>query len=165
MWWSELWQLSIGIHIRCWWLYKCVFDEAFNYWATNNNEDPVANSAFWSVSMELKPFFNNHHVALYTQHSFDGMMFACSSMHIGNSLIMYYLDQKTTNSISRSIEHIVRHWDSSTSFVIHRQMPLNIGSIDPFNIYSQFPASLHSTKLLPQLKVIIPTRVMSYYAW
>jgi len=135
-----------------------------NRQTTNENEDSVADSAFRSVPVELKPLFNDHRIALRARYSFDGVMFARSSTQVGNSLIVYYADQKTTNPIAGSIEYIVSRRDGSTSFIVRRQMPLDIGSIDPFSIYPQFPARLYSTKLSPQLEVITPTMVMSHYA-
>ncbi|KAF7372576.1 hypothetical protein MVEN_00120300 [Mycena venus] len=81
------------------------------------------------------------------QYMFNGTSFSRASMHLGNSIVLYYPSSSASTPIAGSIEQNLSHGEE-TSFIIRRQAPLPPGQSDPFLRYHPyFPAQTYSSKM------------------
>ncbi|KAJ7732855.1 hypothetical protein B0H16DRAFT_1328496, partial [Mycena metata] len=98
------------------------------------------------------------------QFMFDGVNFSRASMHLGNSLVLYYPSPSASTPIPGSIEQILSKGEK-TSFVIRRQAPLPQGKEDPFARYfPHFPAQTYSSKMLDTTDMVEPHMILSHFA-
>jgi hypothetical protein len=76
---------------------------------------------------------------------YNGVMYARSSTHVGNSLVYFYPDgDRNSSAIHGSIKHIFKSKSGSFRFTVQRQLLLPSGVTDPFVPYPYFPAKLCS---------------------
>jgi hypothetical protein len=85
-----------------------VLDKAF---ATENvcmGVDTLPSSAYGPVPKELRGLIKEHEIAFHAQRRAGSVVFACSSTHLGNSLILFYPEGDThLELVPGSIQHIV----------------------------------------------------------
>ncbi|KAF8226968.1 hypothetical protein L208DRAFT_1299015, partial [Tricholoma matsutake] len=94
----------------------------------------------------------------------NNVIFACSSTHIGNSLVLFHPDGNIASPpFPASIQYIMANTDGSIKYAVQQQHPLDHSS-NPFQFYLHFPASIYSTSLSSTLEVIEPQWVISHYA-
>jgi len=150
---------------------KEIFNAAFPNRKPNETDiDNMAESAYGPVPTELRPLISGCQVALWARHRFNGVVFARSSTHVGNSLVMFHPDGNLSVSPTpASIKYIVVlpkvNGSRQTLYTVHRQLEITEGSIDPFTPYTPyFPAKVYSTNLSTNLELISPDWVLSHYA-
>ncbi|KAJ7220379.1 hypothetical protein C8J57DRAFT_1095051 [Mycena rebaudengoi] len=98
------------------------------------------------------------------QYMFNGTSFSRTSMHLGNSLVLYYPSTSVSTPIAGSIKRILSHGEE-TSFVIHRQAPLPPGQSDPFlRYFPYFPAQTYSSKMQDATDMVHPSMILSHCA-
>jgi hypothetical protein len=115
--------------------FKHLFDKAFS---------PPAYDGIGSVSDETSPTtVNRNDVAYYSR---DGLVFSRASTHLGNSLVLYYPNASSTESIAGSIQRIERE-HNCVKFHIQRQATLPPAKLDPFRKYPSFPATVYSSRM------------------
>ena len=150
---------------------KNIFNAAFpNRKPNETDNDDMAESAYGPVPTELRPLISECQVALRARHRFNSVVFARSSTHVGNSLVMFHPEGNTSISPTpASIKYIVVLPEVNglqrTLYTVYRQLETTPGSIDPFAPYAPyFPAKVYSTNLSPNLELISPDWVLSHYA-
>jgi hypothetical protein len=112
----------------------------------DNEEDDDLKEVF--TPPDLQHLVKHPKVVLSARHRHDGVMYARSSTHVGNSLIYFYLDgNRKSSAIHGSIKYIVKCKSGSFRFAVQRQLPLPSGVTDPFTPYPHFPAKLCSSQL------------------
>lgn len=95
---------------------------------------------------------------------YNGVYFARSSTHLGNSLIHFYPSGDRSHSpVPGSIKYIFE-LDGKISIAIQRQNPALNGLFDPFACYPHFPAKLYSSKLADNLEIIEVEWMMAHFA-
>jgi hypothetical protein len=112
--------------------FKWLFDIAFS--PKNQLHENVKGTTTTSKLLECAYYKHN------------GFIFSQSSMHLGNSLILYYPTPSSMRPVSGSIQKIDTSGDQ-VYFVVKRQGALPPTKFDPFHRYTSFPASLYSSKM------------------
>jgi hypothetical protein len=131
----------------------------------NDADEPnLPASAFQPIPSELQQFIRDKTVAIRARHRYNNVIFARSSTHIGNSLVLFHPDGNIASPpFPASIQYIMANADGSVKYAVRRQQPLEHSS-NPFRFYLHFPASIYSTSLSSTLEVIEPQWVISHYA-
>jgi len=95
---------------------------------------------------------------------YDGLTYAQSRSHLGNSLILFSPDGDTAAPlVPGQIIHIFICRDSTT-FWVRRYLPLEKGITDPFQPYVHVPIKLCSSKLNPTLEKVEVNWVVGHFA-
>ena len=89
----------------------------------------------------------------------NGLFFARSSTHLGNSLVRYFTADGQNEY--GSIKYIV-NVRPCVKFVVQRH--LQTSSEDPFLAYPDFPATIRSAGLSDELEAIDPAHVICHFA-
>ena len=117
----------------------------------------IAESAFHPVPDALKGIISECQVAFWARHKFDNAFFCCSSMHVRNSLVLFYPDDNHSQTpVPGSIEYIIAKPNNEIVYVVHQQLPVPPGALDPFCFYPHFLAYIYSPELSKQRQVIQP---------
>ncbi|KAF8591820.1 hypothetical protein K439DRAFT_1644119 [Ramaria rubella] len=94
----------------------------------------------------------------------DGVVYATSSAHLGNSLIQFYPGGRKNVLLSPgSIQYIFYHGGEMT-FAVRHQQPAIDDIVDPFKPYPHFPAKLYSSDLSEQLEIVKVNWVVGHFA-
>ena len=144
---------------------KTVFDKAF----TEKGSDSVnalPASAFGPVPPELRGLVKDREIALPARHQVDSIVFARSSTHLGNSLVLFYPGGDTCLvPIPGSIKYIVSPASGKAPFyVVQRQLAASPNIVDPFSHYPYFKAKMYSSKMGVDLEVVHVDWIVSHYA-
>jgi hypothetical protein len=144
---------------------KLVFDRAFATEKGGVDVDTLPSSAYGPVPNELRGLIKEREIAFRAQRWADGVVFARSSTHLGNSLILFYPGGDTRlEPIPGSIQHIVSPASGKPPFyVVRRQLPAP-GIIDPFCRYPYFKAKIYSSEMCADLEIVHVDWVVSHYA-
>jgi len=141
---------------------KVVFDKAF---AQRGSSDPPASSAFGPIPMGLENLIHGPSVALHARHVVKDLVYSCCSTHVGNSLIMFYLQGNRSIPPSPGfIQEIVVYSNHDIIYVVKYQVLAGPGLNDPFAEYPHFPAELYCNLLSPKSEIVCPDWVLSHYA-
>lgn len=92
----------------------------------------------------------------------NGIIYASSNTHEGNSLIEFRQSETSRNSLVGEIEYIIQDF-GHLHLTVRPQQPLPAGTIDPFSEYNDFPGKLYSSKLGESL-LIGANQVISHVA-
>jgi hypothetical protein len=85
-----------------------VFNRAFATEKVCVGVDTLPSSVYGPVPKELRRLIKEHEIAFHAQHQASSVVFARSSTHLGNSLILFYSgDDIRLELIPGSIQHIV----------------------------------------------------------
>jgi len=148
---------------------KAIFDKAYSVYADDedkadmDNEDDDLKEVF--TPPDLQHLLKSPKVILSARHRHNGIMYARSSTHVGNSLIYFYPDgDRNSPAVHGSIKYIVKSKSTSFRFAVQRQLPLPSGVTDPFAPYPHFPAMLCSSQLQSALEVVKVDWVITHYA-
>jgi hypothetical protein len=95
---------------------------------------------------------NRNDIANYCH---NGVVFSRASTHLGNSLVLYYPNPLSTESIAGSIQRIDRE-HNGVKFHIQRQAVLPPAKFDPFRKYPSFPATVYSSRMINGPCDIVP---------
>ena len=113
---------------------------------------------------DLLPLISQRRVVLHTWYTFDSVVFSCCSIHIGNSLIMFYpLGNLQYFLVPGSIKYIFTH-NGNMYFAVEQQLPASNDTVDPFHHYLHFWAQLYSWCMSETLEMVKVTWVLSHYA-
>ena len=116
------------------------------------------------VPQDLYGLIHQCSAVLHAHIRHEGVVYSQSSIHLGNSLIMFYSKGCCTSSpVPGSIKYIYRCNDRLT-FAVERQSPLQEKHQDPFLIYPHFPAKLYSSVMSDSLEVVCLSWVVSHFA-
>jgi hypothetical protein len=104
---------------------------------------------------DLQSLVRSPKVGLPARYRHNGVMYARSSTHVGNSLIYFYPDGNRNSSATHgSIKYIFKSKSGSFRFAVQRHLPLPRGVLDPFASYPHFPAKLYSSQLRSALEIV-----------
>ncbi|KAF8575838.1 hypothetical protein K439DRAFT_1368770, partial [Ramaria rubella] len=94
----------------------------------------------------------------------NGVVYATSTAHLGNSLVKFYPgSNKNSSPVPGSIQHIF--YQEENLFFTVKCQECAIGDVlDPFKPYAHFPVKVYSPKLSGQLEVVEVDWVVSHYA-
>jgi hypothetical protein len=143
---------------------KAIFDRAYS---VIHGDDAMDLGDLPGIPMppDLRLLIQRPKVHLRARHRHNGVLYARSSTHVGNSLIHFYAGGDTSSSpIPGSIKYIFQSQDSSFTFAVQRQHPISDETIDPFERYPHFPAKLYSSNLGDALEIVKADWVMSHFA-
>lgn len=146
---------------------QAVFKKTFGGATLNSiyQEDDVPESAFAPTPRELRGLIPDKSIALRARHHYDDVIFSKVSTHVGNSLILFYPDGKSTgNPIPGSIKHIIVKKNKEVCYAVYRQVPAPADVKDPFRFYPHFPAKVYSSTLSAELSLVKPSWVVSHFA-
>jgi hypothetical protein len=117
-----------------------------------------------STPEDLRLLVTESRIVLRARFTHDGVVYARSSTHLGNSLIFFYpRDDKSSPPIPGSIKYIFDTRDG-TAFAVQRHLMPEPGTIDPFALYPDFPARLYSTSLNDTLEMVKVGWITSHFA-
>jgi hypothetical protein len=142
---------------------KVIFDKAMgtSKVETTTNDSP---RSYEEVPEDLSACVSERKVRLRARYIHEGTVYCRSSLHVGNSLIMFYpKGNRAKKLVPGCIKYIIDE-PSRQQFAVNRQMPAPSGTIDPFRPYTHFPAEIFSTKLSPDLELVEPEWVETHYA-
>jgi hypothetical protein len=78
---------------------------------------------------------------------YDGIIYATSATHLGNSLILYYPNgDRSQSPVPGSIAQVFSMAGKTTCAVL-RHLPPSPGTVNPFRSYPDFPINVYSSKL------------------
>lgn len=120
-----------------------------------------------SVPTDLRPLLTKitNKVHLQARFKHDGIIYATSKTHQGNSQIHFYPNGDTSaRPIPGCIKFIFGEGaNESLAIGIQRLLPFD-GHNDPFAIYPHFPAQLYSTCLSDEIERIHPDWIFCHFA-
>jgi hypothetical protein len=129
----------------------------------DNEEDDDLKDVF--TPPDLQHLVTHPKVVLSARYRHNGVMYARSSTHVGNSLVYFYPDgDRNSSAIHGSIKYIFKSKSNSFRFAVQRQLPLPSGVTDPFAPYPHFPAMLCSSQLQSALDIVEVDWVITHYA-
>jgi hypothetical protein len=83
-----------------------------------------------------------------------GIFFTRVTTHIGNSLIEFYPNgNRTADPTPGCIQYIFTQ-GQMTAFAVFRQLPAQLGTVDPYQHYPFIPAKLYSSNLSDHLEIV-----------
>jgi hypothetical protein len=131
-----------------------LFDSRINETA---NEDTETYKAASNIPLELLPLLKDKEVHLPARFKQNGVTFARSSTHLGNSFVLFYPNgNKQLSPEPGQIEHIIVELGSpeTVTFAIKCHLPLSPETVDPFKAYEHLPMKLYSSQLTDELQII-----------
>ena len=112
---------------------------------------------------ELRCFTKKAKVVMHTQLRHHGIIYAISSTHLSNSLILFYLhSNKSKSLIPGCIKFIFEQ--GQLVFTVQCQLEAAQGILDPFEPYSHFLTKLYSSCLSEELVVVHVDWVLCHFA-
>jgi hypothetical protein len=94
---------------------------------------------------------------------FEGTIYACPSTHLGNSNVLFRVDNLTARVIPGRIHYIFTQGEK-TFFGIHRLLDKEETFDDPFAPYKDFPAKVFSTRYAEELDIVDGKNLVSHFA-
>lgn len=117
-----------------------------------------------SVPPVLRRFLRSDNVHLLARVKLHGVFFCRASTHLGNSLILFHRHGNVSaEAIPASIEYIFTRNDK-TCFAVRSQLPVEMGTLDPFSFYEDFPCRLYSSRLSDELEIVEIEWVKCHFA-
>jgi hypothetical protein len=144
---------------------KMVFDRAFAIEKVCVGVDTLPSLAYGPVPKELRGLIKEHEIAFRAQRRAGSVVFARSSTHLGNSLILFYPGGDTClELVPGSIQHIVSPVSKPPFYIVRRQLPLPSPIVDPLIRYPYFKAKIYSSEMGVDLEIVYIDWVVSHYA-
>ncbi|KIK35810.1 hypothetical protein CY34DRAFT_58202, partial [Suillus luteus UH-Slu-Lm8-n1] len=117
------------------------------------------------VSEDLFALVKQRTAILRARLKFNGTVYSRASTHIGNSQIFFYPHGDCLSSpVPGSIQHIYATPMGELVFAVHKLLPCRDQTIDPFAIYSHFPAKMYSSSSSTHLEMVKVSWVVSHFA-
>lgn len=113
------------------------------------NEQPVPDDLPQAspVPQELTALLPSPNAMFRPRIVHNSLFYTTSITHRGNCLIYFYPEgDKTASPVPASIEYMWCH-NQTTRLAVRQHQPIKVGTIDPFEYYRHFPASLYSSEL------------------
>ena len=101
---------------------------------------------------------------LRARHRHNGVVYAISSAHMGNSLVLFYANGKTGSSIIPGCIQYIVSQEKRLIFAVRRHLPANGSLVDPFNPYPHFPAKLYCSNLAKELELVPADGIIGHFA-
>ncbi|KAG1882044.1 hypothetical protein C8R48DRAFT_587271 [Suillus tomentosus] len=98
---------------------------------------------------------------------YDGIIYSRASTHLGNSQVFFYPGgDRSLTLVPANITYIYGTLTGEMMFAVQRHLPLDPHNrpIDPFSMYSEFPAKLYSTNLQSCLEKVKVSWVVGHFA-
>jgi hypothetical protein len=95
---------------------------------------------------------------------FRETVYACHSVHLGNSNVLFLLNSGTRREIVPGRIHFIYTQGDHTFFGIARHLEKHTSSVDPFAPYPDFPAKVFSTEYASDLDVIKGENLLCHFA-
>jgi hypothetical protein len=129
-----------------------------------NDEGDLEEKQEVSTPTTLQTVVKSKNVVLRARFKHLGVVYARSSTHLGNSLIMYYPGvSKSSAPVPGSIQHIFER-EGKTVFAVKRYLRKQPNVIDPFSSYPDFPAQLWSSEMTDELELVDPDSIFCHFA-
>jgi hypothetical protein len=127
--------------------------------------DRVAMVASKAVPEDLRPLLGlpRRQAIMRARLRHNGIIYATSNTHIGNSLVQFYPQGSKLSLVPGSIKYIYQEQDRFV-FAVQRQLPISTDISDPYAIYPHFPAKLYSSQLSVELEQVQLDWIYSHYA-
>ena len=93
----------------------------------------------------------------------NGIIYATSKMHTGNSLVYFYPGGNRSTPVPGSIKYIYQD-QGRFLFAVQRQLLASVDTPNPYAIYPDFPAKLYSSQLSAELEQVQVDWIYSHYA-
>lgn len=147
---------------------KCFFDKAYGSWnfstTTSTTESSTKHRASThpSVPADLLPLLppdDLGRLTLVARCKHESYTLSRSSTHVGNSLVLYYPRSQASTAEYGSIKYIYQV-DQRVVLAVQRQLPTSEN--DPFQYYTDFPATVRSARLGP-LELVDQTSVICQF--
>lgn len=150
---------------------KRLFDGIFRTRLDRRTEDRADDTSghasrsrsFVPVPTHLRSLIPQSQRARFTEHArhvTEGVTYTRASTHCGNSLIYYRLRNGAADF--GTIQHIFEVNDN-VRFAVRAHLP-TFTQCDPFRHYNDFPATVRSAVLSPELQLVEPGSVLCHYA-
>jgi hypothetical protein len=95
----------------------------------------------------------------------NGVIYAHSSTHLGNSLVQFYAGGDVHSPLICSCTKYIFNLDHKIVFTIQHQLLAPTRIVNLFNQYPHFPAALHAPGLAEELEIVEVNWVVCHYAW
>ena len=141
---------------------RSIFEKAFGTGSQGDTMDEQT-GRLTKVPNELYRLTGCTELEVQARYHQGSVIFARASTHIGNSLIRFYSGGDLSQPLNGSIKYIYRCMDG-VKFAVNRQLPCPDDVVDPFIVYSELHASLHSTDLSTELEEVAPHWVLGHCA-
>ncbi|KAF8836708.1 hypothetical protein BDN67DRAFT_866652, partial [Paxillus ammoniavirescens] len=114
-----------------------------------------------ATPVDLRTLISQPSITLHAYHCMNRLVYARSSIHVGNSLITYHPGGDTSlPAVPGCIKYIFGS-DGKISFAVQCQKTAS--GIDPFHHYPHFPAWVYSATLSSILEEVKLAWVLSHY--
>lgn len=118
-----------------------------------------------TVPSDLRPLVKGTKASLRARLQLNHVFYTTSSAHLGNSLVLFYLhSDRSEPPIPGSIKYIFLQ-DGQWIFAVQRQCAAQDGIVDPFKVYTDFPAQLYSSGSTNKVEAVQVDWVMCHFAW
>ena len=117
-----------------------------------------------SVPSDLCHLVSSNKITLQARLMHNGVVYAHSSTHLGNSLIQFYARGNVHSPLISGCIKYIFNLSGKMVFAIQRQLLAPTGTVDPFDQYPHFPAALHALGLAEELEIIDVGWVVCHYA-
>jgi hypothetical protein len=142
-------------------IYKPKVSEDNTSKAGADDIDPVPKT----IPEDLRPLLDplQRKVVMHARLWHNGVIYATSQTHTGNSLVHFYAHGNRSSLVPGSIKYIYQ--DQGKYFLaIQWQLPVCDNVSDSYSIYPHFPAKLYSSGLSAQLEQVQADWILSHYA-
>jgi hypothetical protein len=126
--------------------------------------DDEENSKGVPTPPDLRHLVSRSHINLRARLKHNGIVYARSSTHLGNSLVQFYVHGNVNSSLVCGCIKYIFDLDGKMVFAVQRQISAPIGTVDPFDQYPHYPAALYSLRLAERLEIVEVGWVMCHYA-
>ena len=111
------------------------------------------NTVAKTIPEDLRPLLgvSQRQVIMPARLRHNGIIYATSKTHTGNSLVHFYPQGNRSTLVPGSIKYIYQEQGRSV-FAVQWQLPASDDVSDPYAAYSDFPAKLYSSQLSVELE-------------
>jgi hypothetical protein len=130
----------------------------------DDDESPVESSSS-SPPDDLRRLIGHGAITMHARFKHNGVIYARSSTHLGNSLVYFYPDGQTSSPpVPGCVKYIYTNHKGVKFFALHRQLLAPNATPDPYQLYPHFPAKLYSPQLDVKLENVKPEWIMCHFA-
>jgi hypothetical protein len=126
--------------------------------------EDVAYSKGVPVPSDLCHLVSSTKITLQVRLTHNGVVYARSSTHLGNSLVQFYARGNVHSPLICGCIKYIFNLNGKMVFAIQRQLLAPTGTVDPFDQYPHFPAALYALGLAEELEIIDVGWVVCHYA-
>ena len=117
-----------------------------------------------TIPINLRPLLalSQRQIITHARVRHNGVIFATSKTHVGNSLVQFYPQGNRSTLVPGSIKYIYKEHGKFV-LAIQRQLPAD-DVFDPYAVYPHFPAKLYSSSLSQELERVETDWIYAHYA-